>query len=121
MTYKTDNVGNDLSIMELLKVAMDAGNRVSVYAAGNGSASVTIEKPEPREAPRWMTDEQGYLRCSECGARSPYRSVFCPECGEKLMWTDGLENENGTFLKRGGENGEDERCVQQIPHAGDAI
>lgn len=51
-TFKTDDTGNDLSIMELIKVAMDAGNRVSVYAAGDGSASVTIENPEPSSVAR---------------------------------------------------------------------
>lgn len=51
-TFKTDDTGNDLSIMELIKVAMDAGNRVSVYTAGDGSASVTIENPEPSSVAR---------------------------------------------------------------------
>lgn len=89
MTYKTDNVGNDLSIMELLKVAMDAGNRVSVYTAGDGSASVTIEKPEPRSVAHWV-EEGGCIphwHCSECGYLTGLAGLmfkFCPMCGARM-------------------------------------
>lgn len=89
MTYKTDEVGTDLSIMGVIKVAMDAGNRVSVYAAGDGSASVTIEKPEPRSVAHWVR-ERGRVRhwhCSACGYVTGLAGLtykFCPECGAEL-------------------------------------
>lgn len=89
MTYKTDKVGSDLSIMGVIKVAMDAGNRVSVYAAGDGSASVTIEKPEPRSVAHWVKEEDcmRHWYCSECGYVTGLAGLtykYCPECGAEL-------------------------------------
>ena len=89
MTYTTDKVGSDLSIMGVIKVAMDAGNRVSVYTAGDGSASVTIEKPEPRSVAHWVR-ERGRVRhwhCSACGYVTGLAGLtykYCPECGAEL-------------------------------------
>ena len=40
---------------------------------------------------RWIEDEYGILRCSECQHGKVYKTNYCPNCGAKM---DGGENDN---------------------------
>lgn len=81
------------ALIKELSESVEPFNTGSVFRAINRQPAADVA---PVRHGRWIEDDYGFNRCSECGYEwdeSEYKTPFCPECGANMEVDGGADYE----------------------------